>query len=283
MSENEIPEGVLFSRAYLTRGEPLRDSQRFRRRLSAYLDQNFRDEGSEIANRIHSEIGVDVPRQYKGYDLQAFFEKAELRDVLDTITIVAKLITEEAPAEVDSWLTFVKRTFHEESMGYCLDSKGGVRFFVDQEFERNRLSALSCLSEPQYRAVLDSLEKSFLEIDQVPSDTKNAVREIFEAMEILTKLLTKSQQDLDEKTIRSSLKPLLMSQHAKEHASVIASTDHMVEGLVHWVNAGHKYRHGQKTEVTVAPSLTYAVLYLSTGAGYIRWLVTLFAKFRTFQ
>ncbi len=106
-----------------------------------------------------------------------------------------------------------------------------------------------------------------------PIDTKAAVRDIFEGMETLVKLLTNSNKNLDEAMIKKALAPLLRQIPEYNEPSTSSTTDRFIEGLITWVNAAHRYRHGQKPQEPIAPSLASGVLFLSTGAAYIRWLV----------
>ena len=46
----------------------------------------------------------------------------------------------------------------------------------------------------------------------------------------------------------------------------------MCNSLGLWVEAVHNYRHGQRAEEPVAPSVDTAVLILSVGAAHLRQL-----------
>jgi hypothetical protein len=48
-----------------------------------------------------------------------------------------------------------------------------------------------------------------------------------------------------------------------------------LEGFVDWVNGAHQYRHGQGVEVPDNPSIGTAVLSVSLGSSYARWLAEL--------
>jgi len=78
-------------------------------------------------------------------------EKAQLRDVLDSITLRFKTLkvplydgtgenTKKAEAD---FLAEARRIFAEERVRYRIDDKGGVHFTVDAEFERSRIATLS--------------------------------------------------------------------------------------------------------------------------------------------
>lgn len=281
MTDNQAPEGQLFSRVYLRRNEPLRDSQRFRTRLTGYFLDNFWDLRRDFIKAVKRELGVTVPvfavtTQSYEWNIPAFFASAELRDILDSISLtIAILRMKHQNQRIQPYLTFVQRALHEENMGYRLDPQGGVHYIVDDEFERNRISALACLNDPKFSAVASSMEGAFAKMDAEPFDTKGSVRDMFEAVETLTKLISNSSQDLTERFVKQTLKPLAQSIYQKFDASAISVADLLLEGMCHWVNAGHKYRHGQKTAEPIAPPLEITILFLSGGAGYIRWLTEL--------
>jgi hypothetical protein len=99
------------------------------------------------------------------------------------------------------------------------------------------------------------------------------VRDTFEAAETLFKLLTGSGKSLDEAAVKKDLWPKLAPTYQAVDPTAVGAAEQLIHGFCQWVNAGHKYRHGQKTEEPVEPPIEMAVLYLSAGAAYIRWLV----------
>lgn len=73
MSKKEPPDGQLFSRVYLERTEPARDSKRFRTRIYGYYSQHVSNSSYELAADIRSELGVQVPSTGEFYDFEQFF------------------------------------------------------------------------------------------------------------------------------------------------------------------------------------------------------------------
>jgi hypothetical protein len=89
-------EGQRFSLLYLDRSKLLRDSQRFRNRLATfYWEYLHKFHESQIVKAVQLEIGADIPFGYLGYNFQDFFKKVELRDLLDSITIIYRAIIHE--------------------------------------------------------------------------------------------------------------------------------------------------------------------------------------------
>jgi hypothetical protein len=112
---------------------------------------------------------------YAGYLFSDFIEKSDIRDLLDSITLIFQYLQNSGRTRLaDQWHQFVTRVFKEENVGYRLDKKGGVHFYIDEEFERNKLSLVAGLGKRQ--AVKDALEKAFSFLDQDPPDTSSAVR-----------------------------------------------------------------------------------------------------------
>jgi hypothetical protein len=283
MNNQETPVGKPFSHVYIEKGEPQRDSERFRKRLGKYCGSRLSDYKSQIGKKIEIELGVDIPHGVYGYKLEDFFINSKLRDVLDSITFIwtalnlplaSGLIDVEAQKYATYWLEFVQRVFEEENLGYRVDERGGVHYFVDEEFERNRLSVLSCLAGSRYTAVATAFEDSHQKLDSEPPDTKASVRSIFEAVEILYKLLIDAPEKdrLNSSGVRNKLKPMFQKIYEKDETARIAA-EHLTEGLCDWIDALHMYRHGQKVEEPSNPPMELAIEIVSSGATYLRWLV----------
>lgn len=284
MTDKKIPEGQLFSRVYLLRNQPLRDSQRFRTRLSGYFNEHFWDLRNEFASAIQRELGavvqvseLNTPVKTFMYNIPMFLASAELRDILDSISLIIPILrTKELSHQIEPYLSFVARALREEGMGYKLDSQGGIHYIVDDEFEHNKLSAIACLNGEKFSAVISSVEAAYSKLDAEPFDTKGAVRDMFEALETLVKILLNINKNLTEVLIEKELKPHANSVYQKLDTSAVSAADLLLEGFCHWIKAGHRYRHGQKTKEPIAPPLEIAVLFLSEGSAYIRWLLELY-------
>ncbi|ESS70441.1 hypothetical protein MGMO_122c00010 [Methyloglobulus morosus KoM1] len=277
---NELTEekGKRFSLVYLERGVPARDRQRFRNRLAAYyweyLHKGFKD---EIVKAMKREAGIEVPYYgNSGYSPSEVFKNGELRDVLDSITLVYQVLLPDprfpdsykSPAQ--NWHSFVSRVLHEENVGYVLDESCGVHYLVDQEFERNRASTLATLDNPRYGGVRAAFEDAFRHLDSDPKDTKAAVRSIFESLEILTKIMVKSQ-NLSRKVVESTLKVKCLSTINGD--SVMKTViEGLINSLANWVDALQYYRHGQESDEPIGPSEELTIHIISTGSSYIRWL-----------
>ncbi len=152
-----MEKGKRFSLLYLERSAPVQDSQRFRNRLAAYYQDNL-DEYycGNIVKIIMKETGAVIPFTIGTYQVDRFIRENAIRDVLDSITLIYKVVG--SPNSAEKWKSFVSRVLSEENLGYKLDSKCGVHYFVDEEFERNRFSTLSILDDPKYNATKAAYE-----------------------------------------------------------------------------------------------------------------------------
>jgi len=82
-----VEHGLRFSQLYLDRSKLVGDSVRFRNRLSAYFVPVHQRLQLAYGRAIELETGAKVGQLQIG----DFFERAELRDVLDAITVIYDL------------------------------------------------------------------------------------------------------------------------------------------------------------------------------------------------
>jgi hypothetical protein len=261
-----------FSQLYLERGEPTRDSVRFRHRLASFFGE-FLSEHYGFPCRLvfERETGTKVPMRGMGWHFPDVFKDAELRDMLDAITITFSVLLAKQNARLArQWREFVARAMREENVGYRVDELCVVHFHVDEEFERNRAATLGALEAPQFGGVRAAFEDAYRHLDAAPRETKAAARSMFEALEITAKLIVPSADRLNRS---------LCVQKLKDACIVVARdpTEQRVLGdlftsLGYWVEAVHDYRHGQRVHEPVAPSDETAVLILSTGTAFLRHL-----------
>jgi hypothetical protein len=261
-----------FSQLYLERGEPTRDSVRFRHRLGAYFDErvhkDYRHKCREVFER---EVGAKVPFDGATWSFASLFKSGELRDVLDAITVIHDVLVEQRSAFSRAWRDFVARAMHEENVGYRVDESCVVHFHVDQEFERNRIATVVLLDLPQFGAVRASFEDSYRHLDSQSRDTKAAVRSIFEAVETMAKLIVPGADRLVRNLCVQKLKDACLAVAGGDSTEQQVLSD-MFTSLGYWVEAVHDYRHGQRVHDPVAPTEETAVLILSTGSAFLRQL-----------
>jgi hypothetical protein len=283
MADN-IPEGEFYSTLYVKPGAPLDDSDRFRRRIAAYFLRNLYYYDSEFSNAIGAKIEIETGADYfssppGSRDFEKFFLDAPIVDIFTAISIIWRILEsyDDESADDESalhWRQFIERTFKEENLSYRVDSKCGIHPAVDQEFERNRVSSLAVLSEPRYAAVLHAAEAAFKQLDALPMDGKGAARNIFEAAESMTKILTGSGSNLDEGFVNKELRRIVDKVFAGDEQLKITA-NRLLSGFGKWVDAVHPFRHGHDREQPLVLPEDVAVLAVSQGASFLRWLADL--------
>ncbi len=142
---------------------------------------------------------------------------------------------------------------------------------MDEEFQRNRISTLALLDGPRFTAVKTAFDQSFQYLE---TDTKSAVRYMYEALEILCRLFKPGAPRLSEQLVRDL---------HKQYESLYLATDTagrttfnaVMEAIVKWVIGLQVQRHGQPTISPLEPDADLCVHILSTGSAHIRWLIEL--------
>jgi hypothetical protein len=281
--------GELFTRLYMDRRAPLQDSQFFRTRLEAYFEANHFDDYAWVAAYMKQEAGYVIPSMRGSesilYKFDDFFSAGPIEQVLSSLTLIWRYYstrqrqttvygdgrtTVQTP-KADAWLAFVRRALHEEHMAYTVDNECGAHFVVDEEFERNRVSALRCLDASRYSGARAAFESAHSYLDAPPGDTKASVRSAFEALEIVARLIDPTSRNLNKWMVENKLMPLAqgLAQDDIEKGTIAS----LFEGIGRFVDGLHNYRHGQGAEQLIAPSLPVTVYVLSSVASALRWLV----------
>jgi len=271
-----LPLGQKYSQVYLLRGTPVTDSSRMRLRILGLFNKlslnKLRVGDLCIAEQILSDLGVELS-WCNSYDYRKFFVEADLRDVLDSITIIHRMMSEKPTHsyETNQWIQGIREIFREENISYKLDEQAGVHLAVDIEFEHNKASVLSSLSNSRYSAVITDFQKGISALDQIPPDCKTAIKSLFESTEILFRLIFPRASRLGKTEIKQYLCPATDSLYESDQTAK-RSIQKYLNSFIEWVDAVHFYRHGQGTEEPTQPPLTYAIALVSSGASYLRWL-----------
>ena len=269
MADDSPPLGRRFSQVYITHPELLQDSERMRQRVVRKVLEAWTGELVELANIMHAELGthlsssVVLPRYWP-----TVFAKLELRDVLDTITLVA---LRQKPTS--QFIKDIRRIFSEERVRYSIDDLGGVHLQVDSAFEQNRVTAVTSLSASRYQSVRELLDEAYKAIDAIPPDGKMAMRNVFFAAEALFRLMFPKAHQLSKSELAKHLKPHLDQHYAGQQPANSAAQKQLAQ-LTSWVEGAHFYRHEPGTEEQSQPPLEMAVSYVSVGTAWIRWLRT---------
>jgi len=273
MSDTEVPKGQLFSRVYLEKGKPASDGERFRTRIASLASITSFNR-ADMAKIIALELGVEVPfggsHPRTTYYFDRFIAHAEVRDVLDVISLIHKNIQSNTRADAQSaYRNYVSKIFREENLGYRLDEDCGVHFYIDEEFERSRVSVVGCLSTDAYNAARDAFEDAHRAL--LNSDTLTAVRRSFDAVENVFKLHFGVAR-LGTSEIKTKLTPILQATYA---GRVNDAANRLSASFAEWTNAAHQFRHAPGVSDPSPPPMDIAVMMVSASASYLRWLVEL--------
>ena len=194
---------------------------------------------------------------YYAYEVGEFFKKASLIDVFTGLTLVWRALQEIRRTEkARHWTTFIDRTLKEENLKYRVDSKCGIHPFVDQEFERNRVSVITCLADARYAAVQHAVEAAFEQLNGVPMDGKGAARNIFEAAEALAKTVTGSNAALTESFVDRKLRRLC-DRLFNDDAQLKATASRLLSSFGKWVDAVHPYTSCWQTRLLFRLQTTF--------------------------
>ncbi len=282
MNRPLIPPNVpSYRRLYLRPEDRLQDGTGFRRRLATIVRRQWfadDDAARELGHFMESEFGLEIHHgeasEGRIFYFETHFLKAPVADVLESINAIGRYLGfyTERKDLLARWVGVVRRVFSEEHMRYRIDDDGVVHPLVDQAFELARVSAIEVLQAGQFTAARTHFESALDALEEKPADTRNAVRHCFEAAENVFKLMTGGGADLTKASVESALRPVVNARIAGLDQAAQQHVGRMVSSFASWADSGHPYRHAQGTPQIQAPTFDHAVLYLNTGAGFIRWL-----------
>lgn len=168
----------------------MRDSERMRFRLGAYCRDISSDRRYEIVRLVERETGIRVPLTGGYPDLDRFFQKNSLRDVLDAITYVYRVfVANRYIQEAEGWKRYAGRVLAEEHTTYVLTDDCHVTFAVDEIYAATRTATLAGLSYPHWSEARTELERAFEALDRDPPDTNGAIRAIAASVESASKVI----------------------------------------------------------------------------------------------
>lgn len=256
-----------YSLAYLERGEPTRDSSRFRRRLYA-----AQIEIRGLAGFLTRELGVSVREQYGGGATLSFFMDADLRDILDYISLAYDYARETRNLNSAArHREAVQRILDEENIAYTVDGDCLVHPRVDAAFAAAQESAIAAIAAARYGNVRDQFESAERALNQADPDFKQAVRAVFNANEALFRLIADRAPRLGNRELRDHLGPIVDRIYGDDPTARRAAARNL-SAFGEWVDSAHNYRHEQGQEEPSQPPEALALALISEGVGYLRWL-----------
>ena len=291
MSESSN-QGKRFSHIYISQDAPLKDSKKARFRLAKHLESSCPkasyDPGSRYktperfrpaVNAIEHELGIPFASKASNgvsYEYwEWFFNKVTVVEMLDTITVVGNTLHSEYEKydRKGAFLEKTRRIFQEENLAYTIDEAGGIHPLVDAAFSADYSSAVSGLSGERYAATLEAVSNIDSALLQDTPDYRGAIRAIFAANENLFKLMY-SVPRLDARTAGDKIGKALQGIY-DGHPTQQSASAKLLESYKDWINGAHFYRHEEGAEEPSQPSEQLAILMISQGLSFVRWLAGL--------
>jgi len=223
-----------------------------------------------LGQLLERELGVEVGA-YHAYQLRLFCTKCSIRDLLDTVTITFTYLKRLGSIAV-RWLNEARRIFSEERLAYEIDDGGIVHPAVDKEFQRNRQATVAGLQAPRYANSLAAFERISDELASQPPNGKDAWRAVFAAVEGLFRLMFPSATQLNAGAVETNLPRLIQKLYSSDPVALRAANK-LLASFKDWVDASHNYRHEPGSEEPVQPPIDLAVLAISAGTAFLRWLI----------
>lgn len=272
---SDAPQGLRYSSTYIERGAPTEDSARARRRLAAYVKDELYEGGPTILSHLEKELGTESRASYAHLQIAQIITDSSPITFLDAVTeiyranaLAARRTQSQAPARrAKSWRDFVARVFAEERLAFEVDAACGIHPLVDQAYVSDRTAVLAGLGDPRFASALVHYEAAMDRFSGADPELGPAIREVFLAAEAVFKTIFPQSPRLEVAEINKRLKSTLSSSMGEneQHAVGLCLT-----AFGNWVSAAHHYRHADRE--AEPPSLTTAVLMISMGSVFIRWL-----------
>jgi hypothetical protein len=268
--------GERFSRLYVQARELTQDSDRARYRIAAlFREAIFKDHAEPLAAYISREVGVPI-RGGSGYSSywNRFICECRTVDFLDTITLVYRYLFWHVSEEVARWwLDTVRQIFAEEHLAYQIDDVGGAHPAVDQEFQRNLVSAVAALKSDRYQNIRELIGAASTHLTADAPNYKQAWRAMLSAVEELFGLMFPYGR-LTANDIEPHLLPVLQGVYGPDPTTQKAAQAMMI-GFQEWADASVMYRHQPGAAECPQPPADITILAISYGASLLRWLANL--------
>lgn len=261
-----------FSQLYIDQSAPLPDSARARHRLGKLMESSILNgHHSELSHFLERELGI-VVGAFNAYHWPNVTKKCVTRDLLDMVTLTYTYVKRLGSGQ--RWLNETRRIFSEERLAYEIDDGGIVHPAVDKEFQRNRQATVAGLQMPRYANSLAAFGRISEELAADPPNGKDAWRAVFTAVEGLFRLMFSSATQLSAGAVEANLAPVIQKLYGADAVALRAAIKQLAS-FKDWVDASHNYRHEPGSEEPVQPPIDLAVLAISNGTSFLRWLIVL--------
>lgn len=268
--------GEQFSRSHVHPGAPGQDSTRARYRVGALFGETgINSQVGQLASYLGRELGVPVPGDgRRSSNWHAFIRECPTSEFLDTITVVYRYLFWHAGEEsANRWRDDVRRVFAEEHLAYEIDDIGGVHPRVDREFQENLTSAVAGLQSENHRGVRELVESASKYLHATPPNHRQALQLMLSAAETLFGQMFPYVR-LSAEEIERRLWPVVQRAYDGDEPAQRAAGE-MLTALKAWVEASHEYSRRPGDVDPVDPPADIAILAISQGASFLRWLARL--------
>lgn len=267
---DQPPIGERFSLVYLRPQQLLPDTPRFRRRLIKVFEAHAGNDSADFGQHLEVALGIKVLLGgYEGLYIDwEDFLGFELRDVLDCITLLHKYLILRN-ANTGAYIKHVRHVLAEEAMAYRLDDEGGVHPAIDTAYQIAQQTVIRSLGTQEFHAARQYIVRADDEL--LPKgNTREAIRAIFDAVENVFKQCFPKAISINKANIQNYLRPHIDQLYLDNVARRTANKS--IESLIDWVDAAHNYRHEPGHAEPVGPPDDLAVMIVSQGLAYVRWL-----------
>ncbi len=250
---------------------------RLSRLIHAQVPKHLLDvrSGEEIEAKLGIEIVSTAAYSPAWVNWEKLVRKQmSIHDLLSVVTLLGTSL--DTPAYRKNFRLFrdgVQRIFAEERVGYSVDEKLGIHPALDAEFERSISSIIGVLTKTEYSTEAEFIRQSEMALLADPLDGRAAINAVYQAAENLFKRLTK-KQNITVRSVRADLRPIAVFSDSRDDKGNRA-VDKMLTSFEEWVAACHNYRHAPGSNATLQPTEALALLMVSQGYAYVRWLADL--------
>ena len=230
---------------------------------------------SDFSFGVERFTGANTRTSTGHFYLEQFLMKAPVIDVINSITISYLLVKKHyrkysnpRPAEFQRE---VSRILEQEQISFEVDQECGVHPRIDKEFSQSKAATIRALSDPRFSTARGRFEAACDELRADEKASTDSIDRVFKATENIFKQLFPRKTQLKAEGIKRCLNPRFQEIYETNLPAKRASTK-MCASFSDWVDAAHFFRHEHGHEVPTPAPLDFAVLMVSQGAGYLRWL-----------
>jgi hypothetical protein len=179
----------------------------------------------------------------------------------------------------DDFISEVNRIFREENIAYEVDEEGGVHPVIDSAYAATKQAVILGMNDQRYALCRQRLNEVDEALIASPPNHLQAIRAIFGANENLFKLMYSTPR-LDASSAKEKISPKLQAAYSN-HPTMQRSSAQVLKSFCSWIDAAHHYRHEEGKEEPSQPDDELALVLISEGMSFLRWLVGIDRKTRS--